>query len=176
MIVTPHRRKALVPLLMALALLLTSTPQAYARWFGRAPLPPPVPPSSPPGIHVTVFLIEALDGPPWIDPKIRVIVDQFEGAFRYSTYRLVARIPMTVPIGGEDKVALPDHRELLLSIKGFERPWLKLRVKIVKKPTTMLEAPREILNTEFRIVPGGTILIGGYMYHEGKLIVAISTR
>ena len=25
-------------------------------------------------------------------------------------------------------------------------------------------------------VPGGTILIGGYKYHEGKLIVAISTR
>ncbi len=82
---------------------------------------------------------------------------------------------MAVPIGGEDRVALPDQRELLLSTKGFKRPWLKLRVKIIEKPA-LLESAREMLNTEFRIVHGGTILIGGYKYHEGKLIVAISTR
>ena len=178
MISIPHR-KTFVPLLIALIFLFTCTPQAFARWFGPAPVPPPGPPPpgpfGPPGVRVTVFLIEALNGPPGIDPQIRDIVDQFEGAFRYSTYRLVARIPMTLPIGGEDRVALPDRRELVLSAKGFKRPWLKLRVKVVEKPA-MLESAREMLSTEFRIVPGGTILIGGYKYHEGKLILAISTR
>jgi hypothetical protein len=31
-----------------------------------------------------------------------------------------------------------------------------------------------VLNTEFRLIKGGTIVIGDYNYHEGKLILAVS--
>jgi hypothetical protein len=126
------------------------------------------------GVQIVVYLIEASNGNPGVDPRIRGIVDQFEGAFRYSTYKLLSKIPMDLPVGSEEKLAVPDQRELSLSVQGFENRRVRLKVKIVEKPKS--DRPREVLNTEFRIVEGGTILIGGYSYRDGKLILAISAR
>ena len=126
----------------------------------------------PGGVKVVVYVIEASDGVPGVDPEIRHIVKQFHGTFRYSTYQVVSRIPRNVPMGGKAKIALPGLRELRLHPRGYEEGRIKMKVRIVEKSTR--GQSRDVLNTEFRLVKGGTIVIGDYNYHKGKLIIAIS--
>lgn len=153
--------KAFVALAVVLAVLFSISPRAAAQRDG------------PDGdMRIVVYLIEASDGVPGVDPEIRDIVKQFQRTFRYSTYKLVSKIPKKVSVGNDEKIALPGLRELRLYARGREDGRLKLKVKIVEKP--MRGPERDVLNTDFRIVKGGTIVIGGYDYHTGKLIVAIS--
>jgi hypothetical protein len=129
-------------------------------------------PDSSDTVRIVVHLIEASNGAPGVDPEIKDILKDFRDEFRYSTYKLISKVPKTINKGGSQKVALPDSRELQLFSKGYENGRVKLRVKIVEKPKE--KAAREMLNTEFRIVRGGTIIIGPYNYKKGKLLLAIS--
>jgi hypothetical protein len=153
--------KAFVALAVVVAVLFSISPRAAAQRDG------------PDGdMRIVVYLIEASDGVPGIDPEIRDIVKQFQRTFRYSTYRLVSKIPKKIRMGNDEKIALPGLRELRLYARGHEGRRIKLKVKIMEKP--MRGRQRQVLDTDFRIVKGGTIVIGGYDYHTGKLIVAIS--
>jgi len=71
-------------------------------------------------------------------------------------------------------VKLPGHREMQLRMQGYEGNRISLKVKIKEKAEKGRH--REVLNTEFRIIEGGTIMIGGYEYHGGKLLIAISAK
>lgn len=123
-------------------------------------------------VRIVVYLIEASDGVPAVDPQIRDIVKQLHGTLRYSTYRLRSKIPKTIRIGEEQKIALPGSREMRLYARGHEGGRMKLKVKITAKGDR--GRTRDVLNTEFRLGKSGTIVIGGYDYHGNKLIVAIS--
>ncbi|MBI5114909.1 hypothetical protein HZA56_00385 [Candidatus Poribacteria bacterium] len=120
--------------------------------------------------RITVYVIEASNGVPGVDPEIREIVEQFEGAFRYSTYKLVSKIPKKVGLGEEEKFSLPGDRELVVLCRGYKHNRIKLNVRIVEKR----KDSRELLNTDFGIVDGGTMIIGGYPHRDGKLMLAIS--
>lgn len=145
----------------ALALVLMFGPNASA-----------TPPDSGEEVRVIIYLIRASDDAPGVDSEIKGLVRQFKGAFRYSSYRLVSKMPKSIPVGDEVKVPLPGSRQLHVHARGREDNRIKLKVKIREKARRGRD--RDMLNTEFRIVEGGTIIIGGYDYREGKLIVAIS--
>lgn len=123
-------------------------------------------------VRIVVHLIEASNGAPGVDPEIKDIVKDFRGEFRYSTYKLISKVPKTIKTGDNENIDLPDSRELQLYSKGYEKDRVKIRVKIVEKSKG--KAARDVLDTEFRIVSGGTIIIGPYNYKQGKLLLAIS--
>ena len=123
-------------------------------------------------VGIVVYVIEASDGVPGVDSEIRPIVKQFHQTFRYSTYKLISKMPKRIPIGGETKIMLPGLRELKIAALGHEAGRIKLRVKITKREAR--GKPRDVLNTEFRLGKGSSMVIGGYDYHKGKLILAIS--
>jgi hypothetical protein len=125
-------------------------------------------------VHTIVYLIKASNDMPGVDPEIRHIVREFQGAFKYSTYRLVSKVPKDIAIGSDEKIALPGLREMQIYAKGYENNRIKLRVRIKEKQSR--GGAREVLDTDFRIMEGGTIIIGGYHYQEDKLILAISAE
>lgn len=130
-------------------------------------------PSGPGGeVKIIVYVIEASEGVPGVDPQIRHIVKQFHGTFRHSTYRLVSKVPRKVPMGKEARIALPGLRELRIKALGYETGRIKLKLRISEKSTR--GRSHDVLNTEFRLIKGGTIVIGDYNYREGKLILAVS--
>jgi hypothetical protein len=126
------------------------------------------PSASPDEVRITVYMIEASNGTPGTDAEIKDIVKELRSELRYSTYKLLSKKPRKIKIGSQDDLDLPGSRRLILSAEGYEDNRIKLRVKIAEK------SKRDILNTEFRIVEGGTIIIGAYTYGDGKLILAIS--
>lgn len=123
-------------------------------------------------IRIVVYLIEASDGVPSVDPQIRDIVKQLHSTLRYSTYKLHSKIPKTLSVGEEEKISLPGSREMRLYARGQEDGLMKFKVKISSKEDG--GRSRDVLNTEFRLGKSGTIVIGGYDYNDSKLIVAIS--
>ena len=123
-------------------------------------------------VRIVVYLIEASNGTPGVDAEIKEIIKQLKGELRYSTYKLISKIPKKIKTGKSERIGLPDSRELLLSARGFEDGRVKLNVKVNEKSGR--GGGKEVLNTDFRIVKGGTILIGPYNYRDGKLILAIS--
>lgn len=122
---------------------------------------------------ITVYQIAASNGEPGIDPQIQSLVKEFEGTFRYSTYKLVSKTPMQMKVGENDKIVLAGNREMHLQMLGYDGNRIKLNVKVIEKQNMKRN---EVLNTEFRLTEGGTILIGGYDYRDGRLIVAISAK
>jgi hypothetical protein len=62
---------------------------------------------------------------------------------------------------------------MLLQMLGYDGNRIKMKVRLVEKQPG---GSRDVLNTEFRLVEGGTMMIGGYDYRDGKLIVAISAK
>ena len=61
-----------------------------------------------------------------------------------------------------------------LQMQGYEGSRINLKVKITEKAHKGRE--RDVLNTEFRLIEGGTIMIGGYQHREGNLLLAISAK
>ncbi|RJP18524.1 MAG: hypothetical protein C4520_14350 [Candidatus Abyssobacteria bacterium SURF_5] len=126
-----------------------------------------------PKADIIIYVIEASNGGGGVDPQIQHLVKEFKGAFRYSSYQLVKRIPRRLEAGEKEIVPLPGGRQMQLQMQGYEENRIKLRVKILEKKE---KGSRDILNTEFRIIKGGTIMIGGYDYRDGKLVMAISAK
>jgi len=153
--------KALVIMAIAISVVFSAGSMAVAKEGGSAD-----------NVRIVVYLIEASDGVPSVDPQIRDIVKQLHSTLRYSTYRLRSRIPKTLRVGEEEKIALPGLREMRLYARGHEGGLMKLKVKITAKEDR--GRSRDVLSTEFRLGRSGTIVIGGYDYHDSKLIVAIS--
>jgi hypothetical protein len=123
-------------------------------------------------VKIIVYLIEASNGAPGVDAEIKEIIKELKGELRYSTYKLISKVPKKIKTGKRERIGLPDSRELLLFSGGFDDGRVKLSVKVIEK--SKRDGSKEVLNTDFRIVKGGTILIGPYNYREGKLILAIS--
>jgi hypothetical protein len=123
-------------------------------------------------VKTVIYLIEASDGPGGIDPAIKDIVKQVSGTLRYSSYKVFSTIRKKIDIGDDEDISLPGSRELNIRALGYEEDRIKLRVKIAEKSGR--GESRDMVNTEIRIVKGGTFIIGGYDHDGGKLIVAIS--
>jgi hypothetical protein len=153
--------KSVIVMLLAALVLLCTTSYASAQSS-----------SGTDAVGVVVYVIKASDGVPSVDPAIKHIVKQFHESFRYSTYKLIKKVPKKIPVKGATKISLPGNRELYLSSSGVEGARIKLKVRIVEKASG--GKSRDVLNTEFRLAKGGTIGIGGYAYQKGKLILAIS--
>jgi hypothetical protein len=124
--------------------------------------------------HILIYVIEASNEGKGVDPQIQHLVKEFRGALRYSSYELVSKIPRRLEPGEKEEVKLPGHREMQLRMQGYEGNRISLKVEIKEKADKGRH--REVLNTEFRIIEGGTIMIGGYEYHGGKLLIAISAK
>jgi hypothetical protein len=124
-------------------------------------------------VRIVVYVIEASDGVPGVDPEIKPLVKQFHGTFRYSTYKLISKVPKTIPMGGQSKIMMPGQREMNISALGQEEGRIKLKVRITKKSAK--GQSRDVLNTEFRLGKGASMVIGGYDHNNAKLILAISS-
>ena len=154
--------KTLIALcLMVVPALLLSAPDASAQSSARGN-----------DVRIVAYMIEASDGVPGVDPEIRHIVKQFHDTFRYSTYKLVSKVPRKIPMNGETKINMPGGRELIVYALGYEDARINLKVRIIDKSGP--GKSREVLNTQFRLVKRGTIVIGNYNYQKGKRILAIS--
>lgn len=118
---------------------------------------------------LTVYIIEASNGPGGVDPAVREIYNRMGPAFGYSTFRLISTVKNTIPIGGEKVVLAPGSRQLFLRPKSVSGDRLSVDVEIRKRDSRPMRVSG-------RLVRGGTFVVGGYPHGDGRLVFAISAQ
>ena len=111
----------------------------------------------------TVLATRARTNP---DPSLQSLARLLEKAFAdYSGFELLSVTRMSVPLGQQAQVPLPNRATLNLSYKGMEEAFIRLDLSI---------PPR--LSTSVRVSDGGTFFQAGMAHGKGILVLAIKAR
>lgn len=154
---------------MALAVVvLAGTAQAAV-----APRPAPAQPAPSPGAGsatIAVLGIRASDEDrAQIDPDLAPVADKLK-RMKYNSFRAVANVRQTVPVGQSVDVAMPEDYILRVEVaKMADRPqlvvsWLKPK-----------DAPAK-LRFEMAVPKGKYFLTGGWTLKDGALWAAVSAQ
>ncbi len=140
-------------------------------------------------IPLMVQVISASRAERGIDPSLGKLRRQLRSFFNYSSYRLIGKQRLFLAPGQTGRMELPGgatptrrerrfggrffsgpsggRRSLEVTAQGWEGRYLRLQVSVK-------EGRRHILNTQFRIARGGTVMIGGPPFGSGVLIIALT--
>jgi hypothetical protein len=120
-------------------------------------------------VQARIRIIQASNMGSTVDPSLRDVYGELGSLFNFTSYRLmrdldlnlVGNKPQTIPIHGD--------RSLEVTLVGEYKKMAELRLRIFRGGTT-------VLNTQVRLAPGRTIIVGGPKHGDGVAIFAISAR
>jgi hypothetical protein len=120
-------------------------------------------------VAARVRIIEASNKGGTVDPSLKDVHGQLGSLFNFTSYRLLK--DETVSIYLRQPVMVPVHpgRSLEMTLLSQPRDAVEMRLRIRRDNT-------ETLNTQVRLSPGRTILIGGPRHGDGVLILALSAK
>lgn len=118
-------------------------------------------------VQTRLRVIEASNVGSAIDPSLRDIHDQLGSLFRYTSYRLIRDDTFALSPNRTTSIAFQEGRSIEVTQIGLQKNIAELRVRITSDRT-------EILNTQVRLSPGRTVLIGGPKHGQGVAILALS--
>ncbi len=122
---------------------------------------------APAQVQTRLRVIEASNVGSSIDPSLRDIHDQLGSLFRYTSYRLIRDETLALSPNRTTSIAFQEGRSIEVTQIGLQKNIAELRVRITSDRT-------EILNTQVRLSPGRTVLIGGPKHGQGVAILALS--
>ncbi len=120
-------------------------------------------------LQTRLRVIEASNVGSHIDPTLRDIHGQLGSLFKYTSYRLLKDETLSLASGRPASIPVHEGRSIEITQIGLQANMAEVRVKIRKDRT-------EILNTQVKLSPGRTILIGGPKHGEGVAILALSAQ
>ena len=104
-----------------------------------------------------------------IDPSLRDVYRELGSLFSFTSYRLLRDETLDLILNRPVTISAHPGRSMEVSLIGLRRDMAKLRIRVVREE-------RDILNTEVRLLPGRTVLIGGPRHGEGVIIYAVSAH
>jgi hypothetical protein len=118
-------------------------------------------------VQARIRIIQASNTGSTVDASLMDVYNQLGSLFSFTSYRLMRNLdlnlvgnkPRTIPIHGD--------RSLEVTLVGEYRKMAEIRLRILRGGTT-------ILNTEVRLAPGRTVIVGGPKHGDGVAIFAIS--
>lgn len=105
-----------------------------------------------------------------IDPSLRDVHRELGSLFNFTSYRLLR--DETLNLLPNQTVLIQGHhpgRFMEVTLVGLRRNVAALRIRVIREGV-------DILNTEIRLSPGRTVLIGGPRRGEAVVIFAVSAR
>jgi len=115
-------------------------------------------------VNVTVAL--AVPGGEQIDPRLGSIREDLKNTFAQASYEQLDEMRFDLDLQEEDSRSLPGNSQIAVQYLGATDGKVTLNVKISEQGT-------QVLNTNFSISKGGTIIVGGPPYKGGNLVLAI---
>ena len=128
-----------------------------------------LPSMTPAQVQTRVRVIEASNVGSVIDPSLRDLHGQLGSLFRYTSYRLLRDERINLSLN--QPASVPVHQGISIEITqvGLQANMAELRVRIKRDGA-------DLLNTQVRLSPGRTVLIGGPKHGEGVVILALSAN
>jgi hypothetical protein len=120
-------------------------------------------------VQARIRIIQASNAGSTVDASLRDVYDQLSSVFSFTSYRLLKDIDLNL-IGNKPQT-IPVHpgRSLEVTLVGEYRKMAELRLRILREGSP-------VLNTQVRLAPGRTVIIGGPKHGQGVAIFAISAR
>jgi hypothetical protein len=121
-------------------------------------------------VEVRMRVIQALNVGQSIDPSLKELHDELKTLFSFTSYRLLRDEALNLSPNQPVSISAREGRIIIeITLVGIHRGVAELRIKVVREG-------KDILNTQVRLSPGRTVLIGGPRLQEGVIIYALSAR
>jgi len=127
------------------------------------------PPMAPAQVQTRLRVIEASNVGGVIDPSLKDLHGQLGSLFRYTSYRLLRDERLNLSSNQPASVPIHEGRSIEITQVGLQANRVELRVRIRRDGA-------DLLNTQVRLSPGRTVLIGGPKHGEGVVILALSAN
>jgi len=105
-----------------------------------------------------------------IDPSLNDVHKELGSLFNFTSYRLLR--DDTLNLAPNQTVSVQGRRPgrfMEVTLIGLHRDNAQLKIRVIREGA-------DILNTQVRLSPGRTVLIGGPRHGEGVVIFAVSSR
>jgi hypothetical protein len=120
-------------------------------------------------IQVRMRIIQASNIGQNIDPSLNDMHKELGSLFSFTSYRLLREENLRLSPNQPVTITAHPGRFMEVTLVGLQRDAAKLRVKVIREG-------KDILDTQVRLSPGRTVLIGGPRHGEGVVIYALSAH
>jgi len=118
-------------------------------------------------VQVRLRVIGASNDGQTIDPSLKDIYKELGSLFSFTSYRLFRDENLTLSPNQPVSISTRRGRLIEVTLVGMQKDVAELRIRVVREE-------KEILNTQVRLSPGRTVLIGGGpRQREGIIIYAL---
>ncbi len=105
-----------------------------------------------------------------VDPSLRDVHEQLGSLFSFTSYRLLRDETFNLSPNRPVPISAREGKIIIeTTLVGLHRGVAEFRIRVVREG-------KDILNTQVRLSPGRTVLIGGPKLREGVIIYAISAN
>lgn len=120
-------------------------------------------------VPVRMRVIQASNVGQNIDPSLNDVHKELGSLFSFTSYRLLREENLRLSPNQPVTITAHPGRSMEVTLVGLQRDAAKLRIRVIREA-------KDILNTQVRLSPGRTVLIGGPRHGEGVVIYALSAR
>ena len=104
------------------------------------------------------------------DPSLRDVHDELGSLFSFTSYRLLRDETLSLSPNRPVSTSAREGRIMIeTTLVGLRKNVVELRIRVIGEKN-------DILNTQIRLFPGRTVLIGGPRLREGVIIYALSAQ
>jgi len=102
-----------------------------------------------------------------VDPPLKELHNELKTLFNFTSYRLLRDENLSLSLNQPVSISAREGRIIMeITFVGLHRNVAELRMRVTREGT-------DILNTQVRLSPGRTVLIGGPKLREGVIIYAL---
>ena len=105
-----------------------------------------------------------------VDASLRDVHDDLGSLFSFTSYRLLRDATLSLSPNRPVSISAREGRIIMeITLVGLHGSVAELKVRVARKG-------KDILNTQIRLSPGRTVLIGGPKFSEGVIIYAFTAN
>ncbi len=120
-------------------------------------------------VQVRLRVIQAANVGQNIDPSLKELHAELGSLFSFTSYRLLRDEHLALALNRPVSISAHPGRFMEVTLVAQRGDVAELRIRVVREG-------KDILNTQVRLFPGRTVLIGGPRHGEGVIIYAVSAR
>jgi hypothetical protein len=116
-------------------------------------------------VQVRIKGIHASDVGSGVDPSLRDLHKELGSLFNFNSYRLMRDDTLNLSINQPASISAREGRIIL------EATLVKLHKDVAEVKIRVVREGSEILNTQVRLFPGRTVLVGGPRHTRGGVVI-----
>ncbi len=121
-------------------------------------------------VHTQLRVIRASNVGQGVDPSLKELHNELKTLFNFTSYRLLRDENLNLSLNQPISISAREGKIIMeITLVGLHRNVAELRIRVNREGT-------EKLNTQVRLSPGRTVLIGGPKVRDGVIIYAFYAR